>query len=99
MTDWHSHSLSLSLSLSLSQSPSLNLPLSISRTGTLKVGDKVLAINGESLYNKTVSDAVIILQAAGDVVTLKISKSTKRPRESPPQTTNLVNNNYCIVVN
>ena len=70
MTDW----LSLSLSLSLSNS----------RTGTLKVGDKVLAINGESLYNKTVSDAVKILQAAGDVVTLKISKSTKRPRESPP---------------
>ena len=75
---------------SLPLSLSLSLPLSLShththththRTGTLKVGDKVLAINGESLYNKTVSDAVKILQAAGDVVTLKISKSARRTRE------------------
>ena len=83
----HCHSLSLSLSLSPFLSP---------RTGTLKVGDKVLAINGETLYNKTVSDAVRILQAAGDVVTLKISKSTKRHREwSTP--TDLMSN-YCIIV-
>ena len=51
------------------------------RTGTLKVGDRILAINGESLYNKTVPEAVRMLNSAGDVVNLKISKATRRHSE------------------
>ena len=48
------------------------------KTGTLKVGDRILAINGESLYNKTMPEAVSMLNRAGDVVNLKISKATRR---------------------
>ena len=45
------------------------------KTGTLKVGDRILAINGESLYNMTMPQAVCMLNTAGDVVSLKISKA------------------------
>ncbi len=44
----------------------------------MKVGDRILAINGESLYGKTVPEAVGILQDAGDSVSLKISKASHR---------------------
>ncbi len=47
------------------------------KTGTLKAGDRILAINGESLYNKTMTEAVCMLNSAGDVVSLKISKATR----------------------
>lgn len=52
------------------------------KTGTLKVGDRILAINGESLYNKTMPEAVCMLNSAGDVVNLKISKATRRHQKS-----------------
>ncbi len=48
------------------------------RTGTMKLGDRILAINGESLYSKTVPEAVRILQDAGDPVSLKISKASRK---------------------
>ena len=48
------------------------------RTGALKVGDRVMAINGQSLFGKTLRDAVSLLQNAGDTVTLKISKLNRR---------------------
>jgi hypothetical protein len=48
------------------------------KTGALKVGDRILAINGESLYNKTMPEAVCMLNSAGDVVNLKISKASRK---------------------
>ncbi|GIX94169.1 glutamate receptor-interacting protein 1 [Caerostris extrusa] len=44
------------------------------RTGALHVGDRILAINGNSLRGKTLNEAICILQTCGDTVTLKISK-------------------------
>ena len=51
------------------------------RTGTLKAGDRILAINGENLFNKTMPEAVHLLNNAGDIVRLKISKAAKRQSE------------------
>ena len=51
------------------------------RTGALKAGDRVLAINGESLYNKTLHEALRMLNAAGDTVSLKISKAKRKHSE------------------
>ncbi|KAL3202575.1 hypothetical protein MRX96_042396 [Rhipicephalus microplus] len=47
------------------------------RTGALHVGDRILAINGQSLRGKPLSEAILLLQNSGDVVTLKISKSPR----------------------
>ena len=44
----------------------------------MRVGDRILAIDGESLCGKTVPEAVAILHRAGDVVNLKISKASRR---------------------
>ncbi|GFS58903.1 glutamate receptor-interacting protein 1 [Nephila pilipes] len=44
------------------------------KTGALHVGDRILAINGNSLRGKTLNEAICILQTCGDTVTLKISK-------------------------
>ncbi len=52
--------------------------MSIFRTGALKVGYRILAINGESLYGKTLQEALHLLINAGDTVTLKISKATRK---------------------
>jgi len=46
------------------------------RTGALHVGDRLLAINGVSLRGKTLTDAVHLLQNAGDTVTVKITRPT-----------------------
>ncbi|XP_064483424.1 glutamate receptor-interacting protein 2-like isoform X2 [Ornithodoros turicata] len=64
------------------------------RTGALHVGDRILAINGQSLRGKPLSEAILLLQNSGDVVTLKISKTTidhgldpskiERPKEPEP---------------
>lgn len=48
--------------------------LFVSRSGTLKVGDRILAINKTNLRMHTLVDAVKLLQTAGDVVTLKICR-------------------------
>uniref|UniRef100_A0A673LDT1 Glutamate receptor-interacting protein 2-like n=1 Tax=Sinocyclocheilus rhinocerous TaxID=307959 RepID=A0A673LDT1_9TELE len=45
------------------------------RTGALHIGDRVLAINNMSLKGKPLSEAIHLLQTAGDTVTLKIKKT------------------------
>ncbi|XP_071810478.1 glutamate receptor-interacting protein 1-like isoform X1 [Asterias amurensis] len=49
------------------------------RTGALHMGDRILAISGTSLRGKTLSQAIRLLQNAGNIVTLKISKQEKLP--------------------
>ncbi|XP_028309377.1 glutamate receptor-interacting protein 2-like isoform X2 [Gouania willdenowi] len=46
------------------------------RTGAIHIGDRVLAINGVSLKGKPLSEAIHLLQMAGESVTLKIKKKT-----------------------
>ncbi|XP_075900322.1 glutamate receptor-interacting protein 1 isoform X3 [Nelusetta ayraudi] len=44
------------------------------RTGAIHVGDRILAINSSSLKGKPLSEAILLLQQAGETVTLKIKK-------------------------
>ncbi|XP_038867477.1 glutamate receptor-interacting protein 2a [Salvelinus namaycush] len=44
------------------------------RTGAIHIGDRVLAINCVSLKGKPLSEAIHLLQMAGETVTLKIKK-------------------------
>uniref|UniRef100_A0A3P8TMC5 Glutamate receptor interacting protein 2 n=1 Tax=Amphiprion percula TaxID=161767 RepID=A0A3P8TMC5_AMPPE len=44
------------------------------RTGAIHVGDRILAINSVSLKGKPLSEAIHLLQMAGETVTLKIKK-------------------------
>ncbi|XP_061837214.1 glutamate receptor-interacting protein 2-like isoform X2 [Nerophis lumbriciformis] len=53
------------------------------RTGAIHIGDRVLAINGVSLKGKTLSEAIHLLQMAGESVTLKIKKQADRLLASP----------------
>ncbi|XP_056896826.1 glutamate receptor-interacting protein 2-like isoform X3 [Takifugu flavidus] len=46
------------------------------RTGAIHIGDRVLAINGVSLKGKPLSEAIHLLQMAGESVTLKIKKQS-----------------------
>uniref|UniRef100_A0A672MFX7 Glutamate receptor-interacting protein 2-like n=1 Tax=Sinocyclocheilus grahami TaxID=75366 RepID=A0A672MFX7_SINGR len=55
------------------------------RTGALHIGDRVLAINNMSLKGKPLSEAIHLLQTAGDTVTLKIKK-----RSDPSRTASCV---------
>uniref|UniRef100_A0A8K9UV91 Glutamate receptor interacting protein 2b n=1 Tax=Oncorhynchus mykiss TaxID=8022 RepID=A0A8K9UV91_ONCMY len=54
------------------------------RTGAIHVGDRILAINSVSLKGKPLSEAIHLLQMAGETVTLKIKKQvdSKPQRES-----------------
>ncbi|KAI9556182.1 hypothetical protein GHT06_018756 [Daphnia sinensis] len=52
------------------------------RTGALHPGDRLLAINGRSLQGKLLSEAIEILQNSGDIVTLKIGKSSAKVHNS-----------------
>lgn len=47
------------------------------KTGALHVGDRILAINGESLDHRPLSDAIRLLQNSGDRVQLKIARTLK----------------------
>ncbi len=49
------------------------------RTGALHVGDRILAINGQSLNGKRVSEAMQMLQGSGDIVNLKIARCVDPP--------------------
>nr|XP_055024365.1 glutamate receptor-interacting protein 2a isoform X4 [Misgurnus anguillicaudatus] len=64
------------------------------RTGALHVGDRVLAINNVSLKGKPLSEAIHLLQTAGETVTLKIKKRSDPLLESdggsPSRTTSCV---------
>uniref|UniRef100_A0A8D3DVD0 Glutamate receptor interacting protein 2a n=1 Tax=Scophthalmus maximus TaxID=52904 RepID=A0A8D3DVD0_SCOMX len=50
------------------------------RTGAIHIGDRVLAINGVSLKGKPLSEAIHLLQMAGESVTLKIKKQSEGRR-------------------
>uniref|UniRef100_A0A8C7X1I0 Glutamate receptor interacting protein 2a n=1 Tax=Oryzias sinensis TaxID=183150 RepID=A0A8C7X1I0_9TELE len=52
------------------------------RTGAIHIGDRVLAINGVSLKGKPLSEAIHLLQMAGESVTLKIKKQADRKKEA-----------------
>ncbi|XP_076369824.1 glutamate receptor-interacting protein 2-like isoform X2 [Tachypleus tridentatus] len=64
------------------------------KTRAIHVGDRLLAINGQSLRGKPLSEAILMLQNSGDIVTLKISKTPdqnrneelKTGKEEPQQT-------------
>ncbi|XP_049804694.1 glutamate receptor-interacting protein 1 [Schistocerca nitens] len=45
------------------------------QTGALHVGDRLLAINGQSLQGKPLSEGIALLQSSGDTVTLKVERS------------------------
>uniref|UniRef100_A0A8C6UDA3 Glutamate receptor interacting protein 1 n=1 Tax=Neogobius melanostomus TaxID=47308 RepID=A0A8C6UDA3_9GOBI len=49
------------------------------RTGAIHVGDRILAINSSSLKGKPLSEAISLLQQAGETVTLKIKKQGDSP--------------------
>ncbi|XP_005387124.1 PREDICTED: glutamate receptor-interacting protein 2 isoform X3 [Chinchilla lanigera] len=49
------------------------------RTGAIHVGDRILAINSVSLKGRPLSEAIHLLQAAGETVTLKIKKQLECP--------------------
>uniref|UniRef100_A0A8C9VLY0 Glutamate receptor interacting protein 1 n=1 Tax=Scleropages formosus TaxID=113540 RepID=A0A8C9VLY0_SCLFO len=49
------------------------------RTGAIHVGDRILAINNHSLKGKPLSEAIHLLQAAGESVTLRIKKQGDLP--------------------
>ncbi|XP_008053458.1 glutamate receptor-interacting protein 1 [Carlito syrichta] len=55
------------------------------RTGAIHVGDRILAINSSSLKGKPLSEAIHLLQMAGETVTLKIKKQTDAPSASSPK--------------
>lgn len=47
------------------------------KTGALHVGDRILAINGENLEHRPLSEAIRLLQSSGDRVQLKIARNIK----------------------
>ncbi|XP_049622454.1 glutamate receptor-interacting protein 2 isoform X2 [Suncus etruscus] len=49
------------------------------RTGAIHVGDRILAINSVSLKGRPLSEAIHLLQVAGETVTLKIKKQLDCP--------------------
>ncbi|KAM5279656.1 glutamate receptor-interacting protein 2 [Ctenodactylus gundi] len=49
------------------------------RTGAIHVGDRILAINSVSLKGRPLSEAIHLLQMAGETVTLKVKKQLDRP--------------------
>lgn len=51
------------------------------RTGAIHVGDRLLAINGDTTRGKTLTEATNILQYAGDLVTLKIARPAETSSE------------------
>lgn len=74
------------LGITISGSEDCNEPIVLSRltegglaekTGALHVGDRILAINNESLENRPLSDAIRLLQTSGDRVQLKIARNIK----------------------
>lgn len=49
------------------------------RSGTLKIGDTLLAVNNKSLTDCTRQEASDILQESGDIVTLRMRTSNVAP--------------------
>ncbi|KAM9468145.1 glutamate receptor-interacting protein 1 isoform 9-T9 [Clarias gariepinus] len=57
------------------------------RTGAIHVGDRILAINNNSLKGKPLSEAIHLLQMAGESVTLKIKKQGDLASPKQPSVT------------
>ncbi|KAM6980353.1 glutamate receptor-interacting protein 2 [Aplochiton taeniatus] len=57
------------------------------RTGAIHVGDRILAINSVSLKGKPLSEAIHLLQMAGETVTLKIKKQIDTGEERKEEET------------
>ncbi|TSK13268.1 Glutamate receptor-interacting protein 1 [Bagarius yarrelli] len=57
------------------------------RTGAIHVGDRILAINNNSLKGKPLSEAIHLLQMAGESVTLKIKKQGELASPKQPTVT------------
>ncbi|XP_060759242.1 glutamate receptor-interacting protein 1 isoform X1 [Neoarius graeffei] len=57
------------------------------RTGAIHVGDRILAINNNSLKGKPLSEAIHLLQMAGESVTLKIKKQGELASPKQPSVT------------
>ncbi|XP_046728739.1 glutamate receptor-interacting protein 1 isoform X7 [Silurus meridionalis] len=57
------------------------------RTGAIHVGDRILAINSNSLKGKPLSEAIHLLQMAGESVTLKIKKQGELASPKQPSVT------------
>ena len=55
--------------------------LLLGRTGALHVGDRILSINQATLQERTLTDAIKMLQNAGHTVTLKISRPASTTRQ------------------
>ncbi|XP_018431868.1 PREDICTED: glutamate receptor-interacting protein 1 isoform X2 [Nanorana parkeri] len=53
------------------------------RTGAIHIGDRILAINSNSLKGKPLSEAIHLLQMAGETVTLKIKKQNDETSPKP----------------
>ncbi|KAJ7316937.1 hypothetical protein JRQ81_003099, partial [Phrynocephalus forsythii] len=60
------------------------------RTGAIHVGDRILAINNVSLKGKPLSEAIHLLQMAGETVTLKIKKQIEKTYPKKPGSVNEV---------
>lgn len=71
-----------------SEALSVQLPCSalclLLRTGAIHVGDRILAINSVSLKGRPLSEAIHLLQVAGETVTLKIKKQLDREPHLAP---------------
>jgi C-terminal processing protease CtpA/Prc len=48
--------------------------MNIYRTNAIHIGDRILAINDVSLRGKGLNEAIKLLQASSDEITLKISR-------------------------
>ncbi|TRY57553.1 hypothetical protein DNTS_023497 [Danionella cerebrum] len=62
------------------------------RTGAIHIGDRILAINSNSLKGKPLSEAIHLLQMAGESVTLKIKKQGELLSPKQPSVTARLNN-------
>lgn len=68
------------------------------RTGAIHVGDRILAINSSSLKGKPLSEAISLLQQAGETVTLKIKKQGDRTTSVPRLLPRLSQSTYLRVM-
>nr|XP_009859030.2 glutamate receptor-interacting protein 2 isoform X2 [Ciona intestinalis] len=63
------------------------------RTGAIHEGDKILSINNVSLRAKPLSDAIDLLQNAGESVVLKIKRQISEKPRKPSFATSTINRN------
>ncbi|XP_042595486.1 glutamate receptor-interacting protein 1-like isoform X13 [Cyprinus carpio] len=61
------------------------------RTGAIHIGDRILAINSNSLKGKPLSEAIHLLQMAGESVILKIKKQGELASPKQPTVTGRLN--------